>query len=130
MAQRLISIVDDDEDVRRSLGNLIRSFQLPTRDFSSSEAFLESDHMHDTSCLILDVRMPGMTGLDLQRRIRANHRPIPIIFVTSHADETARVRALDAGAIAFLSKPVHVEELLKAIDAAFTDACIRCCRNV
>jgi FixJ family two-component response regulator len=114
----LISIVDDDDDVRRSLGNLIRSCHWRTRDFSSPKAFLESDHLHDTACLILDVRMPGMSGLDLQRRIRASHLQLPIIFVTSYADEQARGQALDAGAVAFLSKPVRAEELLNAIEAA------------
>ena len=115
----LIAIVDDDDRVRRSLGNLLRSFQLRTRIFSSSEAFLASD-MRDLACLILDLRMPRMNGLELQRRIRAHAVRLPIIFVTSYADEDSRRRALAAGAVAFLLKPVRAEQLLNAIGAALT----------
>jgi FixJ family two-component response regulator len=79
---------------------------------------LSSNQAHDTACLILDVRMPGMNGLDLQRQIVAANWQIPIIFITSHADDDARARALEAGAVAFLYKPFREEELLNAIDAA------------
>jgi FixJ family two-component response regulator len=114
----LIAIVDDDDALRNSLDDLIRSIGFPTQGFPSAEAFLNSNHARDTACLILDVRMPGMNGLDLQRQIVAANWPIPIIFVTSHADDDARARALDAGAVAFLYKPFREEELLNAIDAA------------
>jgi FixJ family two-component response regulator len=114
----LISIVDDDEALRNSLGDLIRSIGFRTESFPSAEAFLSSNHARDTACLILDVRMPGMNGLDLQRQIIAAHWQIPIIFITSHADDDARNRALEAGAVAFLYKPFREEELLNAIDAA------------
>jgi len=114
----LISIVDDDDAVRNSLDDLIRSIGFRTRGFPSAEAFLSFNHARDTACLILDVRMPGMNGIDLQRQIVAGNWPIPIIFITSHADDDARARALQAGAVAFLYKPFREEELLNAIDAA------------
>jgi FixJ family two-component response regulator len=114
----LISIVDDDDAVRNSLDDLIRSIGFRTQGFPSAEAFLSSNHARDTACLILDVRMPGMNGIDLQRQIVAANWPIPIVFITSHADDDARARALQAGAVAFLYKPFREEELLNAIDAA------------
>src|SRR5215510_13453642 len=117
-AAPLISIVDDDDAMRSSLNNLIRSMGFRTQDFSSAEAFLNSSQARDTACLILDVRMPGMNGLELQRQIVAANWRIPVIFVTSHVDDDARVRALEAGAVAFLYKPFHEEDLLNAIDAA------------
>src|SRR5499427_10047152 len=114
----LIAIVDDDDALRNSLDNLLRSVGFRTQGFSSAEAFLQAQHAHETACLILDVRMPGMTGLELQRQLEAAHWRIPIIFVTAHADDNARARALAAGAVAFLYKPCREEDLLNAIDAA------------
>ena len=114
----LISIVDDDDALRNSLDDLIRSIGFRTQGFPSAEAFLSSNQACDTACLILDVRMPGMNGLDLQRQMVAANWRIPIIFITSHADDDARARALEAGAVAFLYKPFREEELLNAIDAA------------
>jgi len=114
----LISIVDDDDAVRNSLDDLIRSIGFGTQGFSSADAFLSSNQARDTACLILDVRMPGMNGIDLQRQIVAANWRIPIIFITSHADDDARARALKAGAVAFLYKPFREEELLNALDAA------------
>ncbi len=114
----LISIVDDDDSLRNSLDNLLRSVGFRAQGFASAEAFLSSNQAHDTSCLILDVRMPGMNGLELQRQMVAANWRIPIIFVTSHADDDARARALDAGAVDFLSKPFREEDLLNAINAA------------
>ncbi len=114
----LISIVDDDDAVRNSLDDLIRSIGFRTQGFPSAEAFLSSNQARDTACLILDVRMPGMNGLDLQRQIVAANWRIPIIFITSHADDDARARALEAGAVDFLYKPFREEDLLNAIDAA------------
>ena len=115
---QLISIVDDDDALRNSLDDLIRSIGFRTQGFPSAEAFLSSNQACDTACLILDVRMPGMNGLDLQRQMVAANWRIPIIFITSHADDGARARALEAGAVAFLYKPFREEELLNAIDAA------------
>jgi len=114
----LISIVDDDDAVRNSLDDLIRSIGFRTQGFSSAEAFLSSHQARATACLILDVRMPGMNGLDLQRQMVAADWRIPIIFITSHADDGARARALEAGAVDFLYKPFREEELVNAIDAA------------
>ena len=115
---QLISIVDDDDALRNSLDDLIRSIGFRTQGFPSAEAFLSSNQACDTACLILDVRMPGMNGLDLQRQMVGANWRIPIIFITSHADDGARARALEAGAVAFLYKPFREEELLNAIDAA------------
>jgi FixJ family two-component response regulator len=114
----LISIVDDDDSLRNSLNNLIRSVGFRAQGFPSAEAFLNSSELHDTACLILDVRMPGMSGLDLQRQLRTTHSRIPIVFITSHGDDDAQARALEAGAVAFLYKPFREEALLKAIDSA------------
>src|SRR5215470_11691791 len=89
-----------------------------TRGFPSAEAFLSSNQARDTACLILDVRMPGMNGLELQRKLLANNYGIPIIFITSHVDDNTRERALETGAVDFLYKPFGEDVLLKAIDSA------------
>lgn len=115
---RLISVVDDDDSVRESLSGLIRSVGLKVTVFASAEEFLNSDHLADTDCLILDVRMPGMNGLELQRHLAANHYAIPVIFITAHGDEEARVRALNGGAVEYLLKPFSEEALLRAIETA------------
>jgi FixJ family two-component response regulator len=115
---RLISIVDDDASLRNSLANLIRSVGFRTQAFASAEAFLSSSQARETACLILDVRMAGMNGLDLQRHLAAADWRIPIIFITSHADDDARARALEAGAVGFLYKPCREEELFGAMEAA------------
>jgi FixJ family two-component response regulator len=117
----LISIVDDDDALRSSLENLIRSVGLRTHGFSSAEAFLSSNQVQETHCLVLDVRMPGMSGPELQRRMAVANSPIPIIFITAHEDDAQRTQALEAGAVAFLHKPFYEEELLNAIDAALKD---------
>jgi FixJ family two-component response regulator len=114
----LISIVDDDDSLRNSLDNLIRSVGFRAQGFPSAEALLSSNQLHETACLILDVRLPGMNGLELQRRIGVAKWRIPIIFITSHADGDARARALEAGAVDYLFKPFREEQLLDAIDAA------------
>jgi len=114
----LISIVDDDDTLRNSLNNLIRSVGFGVQGFSSAEAFLKSNQLHDTACLILDVRMPGMSGLELQRQLVAANYQIPIVFITSHGDDDARSRALAAGAVEFLYKPFREEALLNAIHTA------------
>ena len=118
----LISIVDDDDALRSSLENLIRSVGWQVQSFSSAEAFLRSHQVHETSCLILDVRMRGMSGLELQRQLVAARSRTPIIFVTAHEDDERRRQALEAGAVAFLHKPFYQEELLNAIDAALKDS--------
>ena len=114
----LISVVDDDASVRESLRCLIRSVGFAVEVFASAEEFLKSDHLHKTRCLILDVRMPGMNGLELQRRLAASHREIPVIFITAHGDGAARSQALKDGAVDYLLKPFSEDALLHAIDAA------------
>jgi FixJ family two-component response regulator len=114
----LISVVDDDTSVRESLQCLIRSFGFVVEAFASAEEFLNSDHLPNTRCLILDMRMPGMNGLELQRRLAASHCEVPVIFITAHGDEAARSRALKNGAVDYLLKPFHEEALLHAIHAA------------
>ncbi|HEX9273019.1 MAG TPA: response regulator transcription factor [Candidatus Binatia bacterium] len=114
----LISVVDDDDSIRESLGGLIRSVGFAVKAFASAEEFLTSDRLPDTDCLILDVRMPGMNGLELQRRLAASHMSIPVIFITAHGDEETRVRALNGGAVDYLLKPFSEEALLNAINTA------------
>ena len=114
----LISIVDDDESIREAIQSLLRSVGFRAKTFASAEQFLQSDQIENTACLILDVRMPGMSGLELQRRLMATQCRIPIVFVTAHGDEEARSRALQEGAVEFLLKPFSEEALLNAIQAA------------
>jgi FixJ family two-component response regulator len=114
----LISIVDDDDSLRGSLENLIRSAGFRAQGFSSAEAFLGSNKMQEATCLILDVRMPGMSGFDLQRQLAAVASHLPIIFISAHADDDPQAQALAAGAVAFLYKPFYEEELLNAINTA------------
>ena len=114
----LISIVDDDAALRSSLENLIRSVGWRVRGFPSAEAFLRSNQVHETSCLILDVCMHGINGLELQRQMIGANSQVPIVFITAHEDSDRRTQALKAGAVAFLYKPFYQEELLSAIDTA------------
>jgi FixJ family two-component response regulator len=114
----LISIVDDDHSVRESLQRLVRSAGFAVRVFASGEEFSRSECLQQTRCLILDVRMPGMNGRELQRHLRDSHCAVPVVFITAHGNEVARSQALAEGAIDFLFKPFSDEALLNAIDAA------------
>ncbi|OSJ35004.1 MULTISPECIES: response regulator transcription factor [Bradyrhizobium] len=114
----LVSIVDDDESVRESLPDLLKEFGFAVEAFSSAEEFLASDHLGRTSCLILDMAMPGMSGPDLQRELRLRRQDIPIVFITGHGDETARPRALAEGAAECLLKPFSDASLRGALDIA------------
>ena len=114
----VICVVDDDESVREALRGLMRSVGFAVNVFASAEEFLDSDHLRNTDCLILDVRLPGMNGLELQRQLATSHSEIPIIFITSYEDDEVRARALNAGAVDYLLKPFDDEELVDAIDAA------------
>jgi FixJ family two-component response regulator len=114
----LVSIVDDDVSVRRSTRRLLRSSGLRAEAFASAEEFLQSGRVAETDCLILDVSMPVMDGLELQRRLAEIGRPIPIVFLSARASEEEERRALEAGAIGFLRKPVGKDVLLQAIRAA------------
>jgi FixJ family two-component response regulator len=117
----LVAIVDDDESIRESLRGLIRSIGLRVETFASAEAFATAKQLGNTDCLILDVRMPGMSGLELQRELAASKRDIPIIFITAHgSDEDVRARALRDGAVAYLSKPFSEDALLEAVSAALS----------
>ena len=118
----LMAIVDDDDALRTSLDDLLQSVGLRVQGFASAEAFLQVQHAPETACLLLDVRLPGMNGLELQRQLVAAHWAMPIIFVTAYADDDVRTRALAAGAVAFLYKPCREEDLLHAIEAALTHA--------
>jgi len=117
-AESLISLVDDDESIRRTATRLIESFGFRTAAFESAEMFLTSGQLHDTSCLIVDVRMPGIDGLELQSQLAAAGCRIPIIFITAYDDKESRRRAMQAGAVAFLGKPFSDEQLLQWIRSA------------
>ena len=110
--------VDDDFRVRESIESLVESAGYAALVFSSAEEFLQSGALAGTVCLITDVRMPGMDGIELQRRIRLERPELPIIFVSAHHDEETRQRALDGGAVAFLYKPFDAADLLDAIQTA------------
>ena len=114
----LISVIDDDESVREALWGLVRSVGFAVSTFASAEDFVNSDQLRNADCLILDVCMPGMSGIELQRQLAAGHCAVPVIFITAHEDEGVRAQALRGGAEAVLIKPFSEEALLNAIHAA------------
>ena len=114
----MIAVVDDDESIRMALEGLLKAAGLHVRSFASAEDFLESGEQHEIGCLIADIRMPGMSGLDLQARLNAENCAIPTIFITAHGDEKMRLRAMRAGAVEFLSKPFDDGVLLENVRAA------------
>ena len=121
MAERdrqVISVVDDDESLRRSLGNLLRSVGFGVETFASADEFLRSAQRDNTSCLVLDLRMNGMSGLDLQQHLARNGIPIPTIMITAHGEAALRGRYEQAGLVAFLLKPLQESSLFAAIDKA------------
>src|SRR3989449_8321292 len=118
LSRSLVAVVDDDESVRESLPDLLREFGFAAEAFSSAEEFLTSDALGQTSCLILDIAMPGMTGYDLQRELTRRRQEIPIVFITAHRDETVRPRLLEQGAVECLFKPFSDTALLRALNAA------------
>ena len=111
----LITVIDDDTSVRESLQRLIRSVGFAVEVFASAEEFLSSGRLRETRCLIVDVRMPGMSGLELQRHLAAGGCAIPVVFITAHGDAATRAQALEAGAVEYLLKPFSEEALLNAI---------------
>ena len=115
----LISVVDDDQSICESLPDLLREFGFAAKAFSAGEEFLASDELAQTSCLILDFAMPGMTGLDLQHELAIRQQRIPIIFITAQRDEAIRPRLLKLGAVECLLKPFSEPDLLEAINVAF-----------
>ena len=118
----MISIVDDDESVREATKGLIRSLGYAAASFASAEEYLQSDRLRDTSCLITDLHMPGMSGADLQDRLIADGFHTPIIFMTAYFDEKIRSRVLNAGAFGFLRKPFDDECLIECLDKALRHA--------
>jgi len=114
----VLSVVDDDESVRESLPDLLGEFGFATRAFSSAEEFLSSGCVDETSCLILDIAMPGMSGPELHRELKRRGQQVPTIFITGQRDETIRVRLLEQGAVGFLFKPLNDEALVAAIKTA------------
>jgi two-component system, LuxR family, response regulator FixJ len=119
---RIVSVVDDDESLRRSLRNLLGSVGFRVETFESAEAFLQSAHRDQTGCLVLDLRMPGMNGLELLRHLSGRGVRIPAIILTAHGDDDERQRSLQAGAVAFLGKPFNGNALLDAVRAALNRA--------
>ena len=115
----LISVVDDDISVRRSMSRLIKSARLDVSVFASAEEFLNADHVRKADCLILDVRLPGMSGTELHRHLLAQSFNVPVIFITAHgSDDDARLQAASDWTVAYLIKPFNADELLDAVDVA------------
>jgi len=112
---RLISVVDDDDSVREATASLLRSFGFSVKEFASAEQFLDSPFLGKTACLILDVRMPGMSGAELQRQLASERRRVPIIFITAHDDQAMQAKVMRGGAIDFLRKPFSEEALFRAV---------------
>ena len=114
----LVSVVDDDESIRESLPDLLQEFGFASHTFSSGKDFLSSDDVNATKCLILDIMMPGMTGLEVQAELRRRGRKIPVIFITAKRDDAIRAEAIEQGAVNFLYKPFSDTALLEALNAA------------
>src|SRR6202140_2745606 len=115
---KVVAIVDDDDLMRSALQGMLKSVGLPSQAFASAEEFLKSGQQYQTACLIADIRMPGMSGLDLQARLNSEHCRIPTIFITAHGDTNMRMQALRAGAVEFLAKPFSDDVLLEHVRAA------------
>ena len=118
MSQVLIAIVDDEEPVRNATKSLVRSLGYRASTFDSADDFLKSEQVHDTSCLITDVQMPGLSGLDLQDHLIARGHCIPIIFMTGYPNDSVRARAMKAGAVCFLNKPFDEDHFIGCIEKA------------
>src|SRR5438128_587420 len=114
----MISIVDDDASVRAATHGLVRSLGYIAHTFASAEDFLRSSQLNDTCCVIADIQMPGMSGIDLQNLLQTQGRKLPMIFITAFPDERVRAQALETGATCFLSKPFDARTLIKYLDAA------------
>jgi len=121
-AKPLISIIDDDESMREAIKGLMRSLGYRVEAVASAQEFLSSRHVRRTSCLIADMQMPGMTGLELYQRLSTSGKPIPTILITAYPDDGVRERALSAGVVGYLSKPFEEDDLLACIRSALTRA--------
>jgi FixJ family two-component response regulator len=115
---KMVAVVDDDESFRGALQRLLKSAGFQVRGFASAEDFLKSGRQHETGCLIADIRMPGMSGLDLQAKLNADHFPIPTIFISAHGDEKMRLQAMRGGAVKFFAKPFDDAILLESVRTA------------
>jgi FixJ family two-component response regulator len=115
---KMVAVIDDDESYRVAVQRLLKTADLSVQSFGSAEAFLNSGQQHETRCLIADIRMPGMSGLELQSKLNSDHCPIPTIFITAHGDEKMRLQAMRGGAVKFLMKPFDGETLLDAVRVA------------
>jgi FixJ family two-component response regulator len=115
---KMVAVVEDDESYRVALQRLLKSAGLSVLAFASAEDFLDSGQQRETACLIADIRMPGMSGLDLQARLNTEQCPIPIIFISAHGDEQMRLQAMRGGAVKFLGKPFDSAILLKSVRVA------------
>lgn len=122
MANSTVFLVDDDASVRKALTRLIRSAGYDVQAFASARKFLDNARNEDAACLVLDIRMPGLSGIDLQRELQTANAILPIIFITGHGDVPTSVKAMKAGAVDFLPKPVKDNDLLKAIEQALARA--------
>lgn len=114
----MVAVVEDDEPYRLAIQRLLKAGGFSVQSFASAEEFLDSGRQDKTGCLIADIRMPGMSGLDLQAKLTADHCPIPIIFITAHGDEKMRLQAMRGGAVKFLAKPFDGAVLLEGVRAA------------
>jgi FixJ family two-component response regulator len=118
MQGKMVAVIEDDESYRVAVQRLLKSEGFSAQSFSSAEAFLDSGQQHETGCLISDIRMPGMSGLELQSKLNSDHCRIPTIFITAHGDEKMRLQAMRGGAVKFLMKPFDCEILLEAVRVA------------
>jgi FixJ family two-component response regulator len=117
----VVSIVDDDASFRRATARLVRSLGHSVAAFSSAEEFLSSDRLRDTACLISDVQMPGMSGIELQNQLLAQGVQLPVIFITAYPESRAREQALASGALGFLNKPFNEDKLIACLDQALSE---------
>jgi FixJ family two-component response regulator len=116
--ERMVAVIEDDESYRVAVQRLLKAAGFSAQSFASAEDFLNSGQQHKTGCLIADIRMPGMSGLDLQCKLNSDHCPIPTIFITAHGDEKMRLQAMRGGAVKFFAKPFDGETLLEAVRVA------------
>jgi FixJ family two-component response regulator len=117
--EKMVAVVEDDDSYRVAVRRLLKSAGFSVQSFATAEDFLRSGRQHETGCLITDIRMPGMSGLDLQAKLNADHCLIPTIFITAHGDEDMRLQAMRGGAVKFMVKPFDGEILLESVRAAF-----------
>jgi FixJ family two-component response regulator len=117
--EKMVAVVEDDDSYRVAVQRLLKSAGFSVQSFATAEDFLRSGRQRETGCLITDIRMPGMSGLDLQARLNADHCLIPTIFITAHGDEDMRLQAMRGGAVKFMVKPFDGEILLESVRAAF-----------